>query len=386
MKKSDVYLQNIYQKFKKIYDEDLPLSNYSFSLLLFIDKLVDESIADGITDLFFLSREGSFLKLLYDKYVSVLNISNCPKSHYLYVSRKAMANGTLSSIDKEDFNSFRVYSSMSIAKFCKALDFSEEEINQIALKFESVMDIEYLDFFDNCVFDELKNSLDFRTAYEKKRVQNNGNCWRYFENSGFAVASKPALVDVGWNGTIQNCIFKMNMHPRLTGYYIGCRKSAKMCENNVKKGLLFNGESKFELFSHFNYNYEYVCVANHGAVVRYAEFGPVLEDDGDVDLFNKIYGSVQDNILGKFSAMLSILNEKNVDEYVQKCVYYYHIRFLNHLDSREKEIIALSKSEHPDNFVEIKPIRTLKVCLYAAISHVVMKYQELRCWMNLVKL
>lgn len=389
MKGFDTCALDLYKKMKEIFDIDLPLSNYSFSLFLFIKRMVNEAISDGITDLFFLSREGKLLNLLYDKYICMLDLQNCPRSHYLYVSRKAVTNGTLTNIDEERFDSFRVYPRMSIATFCKALDFTEEEMKEIALVFENEMNVEYPSFFDGNVFDKLKNDLAFKTIYEEKRIQNNRNCYYYFVNSGFAMADKPAVVDVGWNGTIQNSIFKMNMHDKLVGYYIGCWESENACKNNVKKGLLFNGKSRFDIFSYYNHNYEYIGVTDHGSVTRYSEDGPIIKDDYDVVLFDKIYSDVQQNILNKFLTLVHVAhvaNEKSVDEYIEKYICYFHLRMLNHFDKRERGFLTLSIDKHPDNFVDIYPIHNLKQELYIFMLHMVMKLQKVIYWLDIMKM
>lgn len=61
MNKSEAVLENIFK------DQE-SLSNYAFSLSLFMSEISQAAIRDGITDLFFLAREGQYLKKLFEEY------------------------------------------------------------------------------------------------------------------------------------------------------------------------------------------------------------------------------------------------------------------------------------------------------------------------------
>ena len=86
-------MNKIHEPLLEIYRDKEDLSNYAFSLYYFIEELSKELIKDEITDVFFLSREGKFLKLLYDNF-SFSHSANVA-THYMYISRKAVINATL---------------------------------------------------------------------------------------------------------------------------------------------------------------------------------------------------------------------------------------------------------------------------------------------------
>lgn len=383
MKKTKTREVDLYKELSKISKIDMPLSNYSFPFFLFIKKMIDKCCEDEITDVFFLSREGKFLKLLYDKYVSINNISNCPKSHYMFVSRKAVMNATLSAIEEEPFNSLAVYGRLSIRKFLLALDFSKDEIAEVVKNFKSEIDTEYASFFSSVAFDEVKNNHYFQNAYENKRLAAHDNFNKYLKNCGYSDAQRVAIVDVGWHGTIQNHIYKMGVHTKLCGYYLGYRPSQKDEENNKKEGLLFNTKYSMHAFSHNCYNYEYLCVADHGALIRYnSEGNPVFEDDEDVELYNKYFSKVQTDIFDKFSKICEVIStQKYDDERMEKYITFRYICMINHFKKKEKEILFNAKNNHPDNLADIRPNKTMKYYLFLVKQRVYLNCQNFKFWL-----
>ena len=168
-----------YKLLKQISKQNSPLSDYSYSLFLFINRLISKSISEKITDLFFLSREGKFLKQLYDSYVREYNLTDCPKSHYLYVSRKAVINATLKDIDSEKFESLKVYDRLNVSKFLNVFEFSKEEKDNILDEITCNVDTECSHFFNSYAFDELKRNVKFREKYEEARIAANNSFLKY---------------------------------------------------------------------------------------------------------------------------------------------------------------------------------------------------------------
>ena len=102
-----------------------------FTLYSFIEKLYYSLLREGKDEVFFLSREGEYLKKLFDAYVEKINYKKI-KSHYLLVSRKATFLPSLNKIEDEDFGRLlKQYSYTSIVEFMKSLNFPQEEIDSI---------------------------------------------------------------------------------------------------------------------------------------------------------------------------------------------------------------------------------------------------------------
>ena len=106
-------------------------NNMIFSLYNFIDKLYFKLKADGYHEVFFLAREGEYLKKLFDYYVEN-SYNEKIKSHYLYVSRKSTYLPSLKSIEKEDFSYLlNQYSYVTVKEFLKSLNLPNEDIDLI---------------------------------------------------------------------------------------------------------------------------------------------------------------------------------------------------------------------------------------------------------------
>ena len=71
------------KKLDYIYRKKEPFANYAFSLYYFVRELHKESLEKQITDIFFFSREGKFLKQLYDIYANSQCDTGTAKTHYL---------------------------------------------------------------------------------------------------------------------------------------------------------------------------------------------------------------------------------------------------------------------------------------------------------------
>lgn len=340
-----------------IYKEKNPLSNYAFSLYLFIDGLYHQCCKDGVRDLYFLSREGQFLQMLFEEYLQNNNLDFKPRVHYLYVSRKAIILATLNDLSVENFNAFKMYRGINIEEFLKVLDFSDKEIQMVISSVDVDKRKRHENIIESMDFLHLKKSLLFQEIYEFKRKKANKNAKKYFCDNSFTQATSIAVVDVGWSGTIQDHLEKLGLTKKIYGYYIGVNDN----DNPRKKGVLFNKKTNFNTFACYNYNFEYVCVADHGSVEKYDDFGrPVFKEDNDCKLYNEVYCDIRKSIITKFnqihkSMQLYIDNDMFADYVANK-----HARMLLCFSDVERKIINKSIYNHPDNFISIKPSKTIK--------------------------
>ena len=368
---------SVYKQFNKVYKINNPLSNYAFSLFLFIEKLAKQSMADGITDLFFLSREGKFLKLLYDNYVSIKGLTSCPRAHYFYLSRKSIMNATLKDLNEEQFKILKVYYKLSIKNFLEVLNFSQDDVEIIERELHADIKLEYIDFFNSDIFKKLKTNQKFKSVYDSCRIKANENLHKYLRKSEFLDASKIALVDVGWKGTMQTHLFNMDICDELYGYYIGVVSSPDVESKNHKKGLLFHTNSYVHVFAHDCHNYEYLCVANHGGVCCYDDDGnPVLLNDEDCELYDDVFSNVQSNVMKKFHMLCEILKVNKCSETkLEKYCALQHSKMINNFSKTEKNILRNAIKKHPDNLINISPRKTWKKRLFCIKRFVYMRAQ-----------
>ena len=373
--------EKIYKSLSSIYTNEKGLNNYAFSLYLFIKKIKQKCTNDGIEDIFFLSREGAFLKRLYDSQEKD-NTSKI-RTHYMYISRKAVINAMLDNLSTETFKYMQVYKELSSYMFLKSMNFSDEEINFVLGEDNSTSKNLINDYFSSKEFTELKNNKIFVDLYEKKRKESKSNLEKYLDKIGYCDDSKIAIVDVGWNGTIQDGLYKLKKHDTLFGYYIGSTSESQN-DRNIKQGLLFDCISMENPFCFERYIYEYICVANHGATDGYDENGnPILIDDEDNELYKRFFKKIQDQILIKFKKIDSVICMNNVDEGNLECfIKYQHAKMLLSLKGDNKNIIKNAVAKHPDNFVNIKSKKTIKNIIYYYIQKTVLLFFTLKCWLR----
>ncbi len=276
--------------YRKHYKGALRYSNYAFLFYLAMENLYRDMVEEKISDIYFLSREGEFLKKLFDSYLERREDTRI-KSHYLYVSRKATYPATLKELSVEEFSLLRKYKKFSIRDFTDNVGiFSEgdtsffEEIN---------IDERINNFFESEQFLKLKEAHEFIELYEKSRKENIAKLKRYFEEQGLVDGDKTVVVaDVGWNGTMQDNIFKI-VGKKCRGYYIGVLGDADSLEENMKKGLIFS-ENPYrtkdcEVWKYDHTFMERLLWASHGATEGY------LEDSGKIMPVLKEYESEKNN-------------------------------------------------------------------------------------------
>ena len=259
--------------------------NLSHSLYIFISRLALVLHNNNISDVFFLSREGYFLKQMFDIYAQEHFSSSLLKTHYLKVSRRSTFLLSLGDISNESFTVlFRQYRNISANDFLDSLtlrDISE----QLAIELDvSPIDFNHVtqDFPTSRFFTLLLHSELFRHCYESKRIANS-NAFASYLSSYYNNTSLPQslyLVDVGWKGSIQDNLHSWIIQSdttlrNITGYYIGLQASAQTSATNKKHGLIFSDTKSaglsygYHVFNEFKTIYEIILHSDHGAVREY---------------------------------------------------------------------------------------------------------------------
>ena len=262
----------IEKRFRKEYGN---YANYGIQLFLFADRLYKSLKQKQHSKVYFFSREGEFIKTLFDAYLDIKGIEDI-ETKYLYVSRKATFVPSLRSLEDEDFDIiFREYPDISLSGFVKNLGFSEENIADIAgssgLDFESVIK----DLSKSEQLMELKQNERFIDLYNSRRCNQSEAFRKYLEQEGISNASgRIAVVDVGWKGTIQDNIYRFfGGEVEIDGYYIGLHSGGDTQKGNYKYGLLFSvlpDESyMYEEMSWGKTWYERLMYASHASADSY---------------------------------------------------------------------------------------------------------------------
>ncbi len=300
----------------------------ALTFFYFIQQLYETLENKQVTTVYFLSREGQPLKLLFDKYNQKLGGTISTK--YLEVSRRSTLLPSLGPIADENFsNLFRQYRCMSLQEFLSSLGL-ESYVDKIANEVGARDGLERIrenDFPNSKIFTDLISSSLFQAIYDKERILRRSSFLSYFSSlSGGFIPANLELVDVGWKGTIQDNLFNLlcgetnSGVDTITGYYIGLNASGAANSRNKKHGIVFSGVGRksrgYNIFNENRAMFEVVLAADHGSIVSYGS-----TEDGcgyairgtfeEEDMVRSKILPAQARIFSLFDVLLSRLEMRN---------------------------------------------------------------------------
>ena len=246
------------------------------SLFLFIYRLFSRLSKRGASDAFFFSKEGEFLKRLFEQFQQQLFGRQVINSHYLLASRKATFLASLGPLDREDFRRlFNHYRTISCRDFLLSLNLEEPLAERISDQAGQEFDKRFDNFPESEAFQALKGTPLFQEVYEQKRTEQRRNFVLYLESFGVDLPEKGlTIVDVGWKGSIQDNIYHiLGGDTEVSGFYVGSLIASERSGSNRKAGLLFDDTPTLSPYFHvYNNNrslYEMVFGASHGSADGY---------------------------------------------------------------------------------------------------------------------
>jgi FMN phosphatase YigB (HAD superfamily) len=260
-------------------NSSIPYTEYIVFYHTFIERLYEAAKRKNLKDLFFLSREGQYLKKLFDSYQDFAQIDETRKinTHYLKVSRHASLQISLQDLEVEDFGFLQnKYSNISVDDFLIGVNCPDELRTQIIseLKVEGKTKVE--GFFRSLIFEKLKQNKAFKNYYDTHRKASHAAFKAYFNSFNSDIEKNGiTLVDIGWGGTMQEAISKFNNHKvSVTAYYLGLGEIYNIQPNTKRYGL------NFSLMPYTDYNdsilranmqlYEQFSAADHGSALGYS--------------------------------------------------------------------------------------------------------------------
>jgi len=335
-----------------------------YTLYLFIKNLYISLIRKNVTNVFFLAREGQFLKKLFDEYQEI----ECSKgmyrikTHYLCASRRSTFLPSLKNLEEETFDIlFRQYRVLSTMDFLVNLGFNLKQTEKILSEFKINANEKIDDFPTSKIMSQLRNSVTFKSIYEESRQSQKEIFSDYIKSFGVNFFSNSlVIVDVGWKGTIQDNLAKIIKLPNgIDGFYLGLVAPGNTSQDNRKTGLLFDYSSTPEkILKVFDENrslFEVLLGADHGSTVRYS-YGnnnksmPILEEsDWETRIHKTIIQPLQNNIYKNFHQVCQVVARSGFEyQILQKMVVKWHSRIVFY--PTKKEIEWFEKMAHMENF------------------------------------
>ena len=280
-----------------------------FLLGFFTQHVLNKCLELEIEKVFFFSREGWTFKTFWDRTLPLMPHKElAPESHYLYVSRLALAGASCAyaGLSEEkaqiaflppgnrDMRDFCRVFSLRVAPFKNILDrFALSETAPISPLHSEKGYGRFIRMLANPEFQELIKT-ETRPLNDALQV--------YLESVGFFEFPKVALVDVGWMGNIQRFLYDAVKHrddcPVFQGFLLAASRGVHYpaSDQNRIEGVLYDRAWINDFAgSVMMYNrdlFEEACRAPHPSMVRYA-----LDQNRNVRLVfrsdNDDYGSAE---------------------------------------------------------------------------------------------
>lgn len=375
--------QDQFMKGLEALQTDKGKSNFAemgFTLWFFITKLFNELTRKEVKNVLFCSKEGEFLKKLFDCYQDLLYGRRLVSSHYLLVSRKATYICSLQPIDREDFGRlFLQYRDISIEEFLLSLNFSKKQVEDICRAANVEPKERRSNLQNDKEFKKMVKCELFQQKYEQHRIKQRNGFHRYIDSFGIDFTEEGLnLVDVGWNGSIQNNIYHaLGGNIAVKGYYIGLLSPNGICDTNTKKGLIFSDYQGHTPFIHvYNNNrslFEMLLGASHGSADGYfpdeerlyvekernAVVGQLLKGiqptvvttldlPEERSLFKEKIYPLQDRILSVFLESLKLFGQADVNMPDEKWFAKKHARMV--FKPTRQEVNFYANLYHLENF------------------------------------
>lgn len=244
------------------------------TVLAFCSWLAEKAIAENITDLYFLAREGKLIKQVYDAWAET--IVNAPKSHYLQVSRRAVNVPNIESFeDIRTIATSNYYPNKAQSFFYErfGLELSDERWEAIyssgVWKKDVLLQIKDGDLSSiNDLLHALTPDILAEAKTEKITLM------QYLDSVGLSNSVNAAVVDVGYSGTIQKSLNRL-LGNTVHGFYFATAHNVQdgMAANAFSQGCFVEfGQAKIEgsrIFSN-SFCLEQLLSANDAQVTKYA--------------------------------------------------------------------------------------------------------------------
>ncbi len=202
-------------------------------VMAFVQWLAERAASEGVQRLYFLSREGQFLKAVYDRCMAQSEVA--PDSRYLVVSRRAVTVPNIETLEDIFAIARTPYFRNTTSRFLKeryGLDVARGNI------FGTWQWDTPLEIFDGNIepivelLDQLQVQIYEGAAAEKVGLQ------AYLNSAGLYNEVSSAVVDVGYSGTIQDRLNRL-VGRKIHGFYMATSYNARTV--SARHGVIADG-------------------------------------------------------------------------------------------------------------------------------------------------
>lgn len=200
-------------------------------VLLMFARWIEENLRNKkINKIYFLAREGKIYKDVFD-----LLYTNKYETKYLYISRKSI---TLANYHYRKFNNLTEILDYFTIKKNSTINDAINYLN-VSIKFDK-------NKMDDCIYNYVNDDLLYKELSNKIQQESrkvNNETLAYFEQEN--IENDFAIVDIGWNGTMQKCLGEFlknnNVNFNMNGFYFTLFKKLRNASSFVKNDdFIFN--------------------------------------------------------------------------------------------------------------------------------------------------
>lgn len=279
------------------------MSKIIYGFAVWLDKELKNS---NINKVLFLTREGAFFKKVF----GVLGFEKSFDSKLFYASRRSMLSA-LAAVDCTIVSEYVLKTRCHVGELYKIFNLKEDKIEYFSQKYkikpENIVD--YLDDYDSLMDEIVEESKGY--IFEQYELLKDYVC-------RFDLKESVAIVDIGWNGTMQylleKLLEKIDKNIILTGYYLGEFTTQGLEYNITKCGYLCEAMKSESIIAVVNgaYILEQCFTPNMGSTIGYKRednsIMPILKEYKQ----NKIITEIQQGI---FDAMNIISEYQDLIEF-----------------------------------------------------------------------
>lgn len=333
----------------------------------FTRRVMERATALDVDGLFFLARDGYLLERVFELLAPRAVVPLPRHRRYAYLSRLSTALASARRLGLRELRlSLNAPDQVRLRQVLRAFSLNDEAMNELCAREGIDLDrpLEQPYFWQPDV-SRLLESPALQSEVGRRAAEARALLRGYLEGEGLFGCARVALVDVGWNGTIQNALqraFGQDADwPEVRGLYLGLANDAWQQEDEsstaAKEGLLADYRQVPRLRQHhaifyFLEIFEQSSRAHHGTTLGYREVNgrvmPILKETGDDrDAENATAGAIaelQRGILARAAAEADgrapVLAFEEVNRQLERFIF---------LPTRD-ELDALSTLVHTDDW------------------------------------
>ena len=259
----------------------------------FIHQTIIKILHDRSELVLFPSREGFILKEIYDRIAKNIAKSGLTPSCYIFLSRKSVFLSSIEEIGAREVT--RGLSTLSNIKgLLNKFSLDPKGFEQLAedCGFGHIEEVIVLPR-DKIKLQKFIDHPEFKGRFTRKRNSQREILKEYLKQFGFWDVDRTTIVDIGWDGTIQEALslaFKdQNNLPRIDGYYMAllgrtaypCAETSKSKLHGIFYDYRFNNDRTG--IGRFTELFEASARAPHGTTLGYNKgpdgfVSPVLDE------------------------------------------------------------------------------------------------------------